>query len=226
MAFSFSKFRYACLSVVALLTVSTALADESVLLRYGFTKGKAGPDAAVKPLVLHATPVTLGDGSLYGLSTLQEQCFLLMRKDGKQIPTTRDEALERSLFLGFSVTPVDQKAVTLRRLVFSVGASSTRLEGELFGFAKVQCGEQTFDLPIAFTRDKEERDAYPVRKGDARDVMAGEGIVDLSQLPSPLNGPVSFQLYFYLSSKDLPKIPEGTNYSIRMDNLSLLGVAR
>ena len=219
-----SFIRYVGVLVVLLLTVLPASAKDAVLLRYAFSKGKAGPDVSQEPRVLHASPLAAGDGSLYGISSLQEQCFLLMRKDGRQIPTSREEALEQSLFLGFAVTPVENTRVTLHRLVFSVGAASVRLEGKLFGFARVQCGEQVFNLPVTFTRDNEgESEAFPIRKGDAREVLPGEGIVNLSQLPAPLNGPVNFQLYFYLSSKDLARIPEGTNYSIRIDNVSLLG---
>ncbi len=205
---------------------SAALAEETVLLRYPFTKGRAGAETAEEKF-LHANVLTAGDGKFYGISPVQEQCFLLLRQGDLRIPISREEAEQSPLCLSFAITPVEGKAVVVRQLAFAVGAASVRLEGRLYGFARVQYGGEELDLPIAFSRDGDEAgDAFPVRKGDQRDAMVGRGAVDLSQLPAPLDTPVTFRLYFYLADADLEKIPEGTNYSIRIDDVSLLGEAR
>lgn len=206
-----------------LLMASAALAEEAVLLRYPFTKGKASAEAAEEKF-LHANVLTAGDGKLCGISPVQEQCFLLLRQGGERFPASREEAQESPFYLSFAITPVEGKTVEVQKLAFAIGAASVRLEGRLYGFAKVQFDGEELDLPIAFTRDEDEAgDAFPVRKGDQRDAMVGRGTVDLSRLPAPLDTPVTFCLYFYLSDADLEKIPEGTNYSIRIDDISLLG---
>lgn len=198
--------------------------DGEVILSYPLTRGRAAAEHGASGAVLHANAVSTGPGKLVGISPAQGQGFFLLRAEEGAIPATREEAAGSEHSVSFAVNPVAGKVVTLRKLAFSVGAASVRLEGRLHGFVKVQYGGQEVELPVAFSREGDESgDAYPIRRGDQRDVLAGRGVVDLTSLPAPLDSPVTFRLFLYLTEADLESIPAGTNYSVRFDDIALIG---
>ncbi len=216
--------RFPLIAALLFTPVLPVLAGEA-LLRYSFTRGTTAP--LVTDGALHANAFSVGEGGLFGVSPATEQCFILMKSALDQLPATRKEALESAHAASFSITPAEGRAVTLRELSFAMGAASVRLSGEAHAFLKVEVGADDLEIPITFTRvDEESTESFPIRAGDRREVMIGRGVADLSQLPAPLAGPVTFRLYIDFTGGDLATIPAGTNYSIRLDDFTLTGKVR
>lgn len=208
-----------------LFSVASITLQAETLLIYDFTRGKL--QAELPGGGLYANAFSTGEGGLIGVSPVQEQCYLLMKSEEDRLPGSRDEAFQSIHHASFSITPVEGKSVTLRELSFALGAASLRFEGVLHGVVRVELGGEELEIPLLFSRDDQEVGAgYPIRRRDRREALPGRAVADLSTLPAPLNGPVTFRLFFYFTEGDLETLPSGTNYSIRIDDVTLTGELR